>query len=240
MCLCKTCKKGLVAAISAMAPIASLYLDRGLGDQELDQLGDNIFDAIHLIALRNIGLTNRRKEIIKPSRKCEADMRVADEVLKRKNNIPQQLGQQQGQKAQPQRQKKFKHVSNATWERGIRIHRSNTAISIRCRAISIPFTKATSRCLNSSSMVSGLCCVNSIRISIITLLDHFYWTANHYKHAGSMLAPDLESPRTYCTTALFTCCRCCCAYSVVHSRHSLGSSNNSHSTSSSTGRRGKN
>ena len=91
-----------------------------MGDQELDQLGDNIFDAIHLIALRNNGLTNRRM----PSRKCEADKRVADKVLKRKNNTPQQRGQQQGQKAQPQRQKRFKPVSNATWQGGIIIHRT--------------------------------------------------------------------------------------------------------------------
>ena len=111
-------QKGLVAGISAMAPIASLYLDRGVGDQELDQLGDNIFDAIHLIALRNNGLTNRRKEIIKPSRKCEADKRVADKVLKRKNNTPQQPGRQQDQKAQPQRQKRFKHVSNSQKQYG--------------------------------------------------------------------------------------------------------------------------
>ena len=116
-------------------------------------MGDNIFNAIHLIALRNNGLTNMCKDIIKPSRKCEADKRVADKVLKRKNNTPQQPGQQRGQKAQPQRQKRFKHVSNATWQRGIRIHRSNTAISIRCRAISM--------CLNSSSMVSGLGSSNS-------------------------------------------------------------------------------
>ena len=31
---------------------------------------------------------------------------------------------------------------------------------------------------------------------MITLLDHFYWTTNHYKHAGTMLAPDIAARHT--------------------------------------------
>ena len=41
------------------------------------------------------------------------------------------------------------------------------------------------------------CCVDSIRRSIITLLDHFLLGLHYnYKHAGSLLAPDLVARRT--------------------------------------------
>ena len=121
-----------MAAISTMAPIASLYLDRGWGIRNWTSWVTTY--SRHLIALRNNGLTNRRKEIIKPSRKCEADQRVAGKVLKRKNNTPQQPDQQRGQKAQPQQQKRFKHVSNATWQgefrEAIRLSASGAGLSV--------------------------------------------------------------------------------------------------------------
>ena len=113
-------QKGLVGAISAMAPVASLMVNRGDADSELEDLCGNMVDAMQMVALVDLGLTNRRRELIKPSmqqtyaralakgpsgspewlyggnlsqeaKKCEDAKRVAEKVMKRKNTQgPQQ------------------------------------------------------------------------------------------------------------------------------------------------------
>ena len=107
-------QKGLVGAISAMAPVASLMVNRGDVDAELEELCGNMVDAMQMVALVDLGLTTRRRELIKPSmqqtyaralakgpsgspewlyggnlsqeaRKCEEAKKVAEKVMKRKN-----------------------------------------------------------------------------------------------------------------------------------------------------------
>ena len=142
-------QKALVASISAMAPIAALALERGAEDEQLDELSSNVMDSIHLMALANSGISSRRREIIKPhlqityakamaknhggepqwlfggnltetTRKCEAEKRVTEKILKRKTNTQQQGAGAAGQaqKTQGQRQnKRFKpYNNNASWQ----------------------------------------------------------------------------------------------------------------------------
>ena len=104
-------KKGVVTAISAMAPIGSLMVERGNSDPDLEDLSVNMLDAMQLLALTSRGVEHRRREALKPNmqqtyakvlgkphepqwlcggnlsevtRKCEAAKRLADKVIKRK------------------------------------------------------------------------------------------------------------------------------------------------------------
>ena len=106
-------QKGVVSAISALAPVALLVLQRGQSDEELDNLSGNVIDAIKMMALVSTGITVKRRELIKPSmqqtyakemakgvdgspewlyggnlsqvaRKCEEAKKVAEKLVKRK------------------------------------------------------------------------------------------------------------------------------------------------------------
>ena len=46
-----------MAAISATGPVASLFLERGDSDPELDEVGDHLGDAINILALVSKGVS---------------------------------------------------------------------------------------------------------------------------------------------------------------------------------------
>ena len=59
-------QKGLVAAISAMAPVGALIISRGLEDPALEALSANVLDAFHLIALASNGSSGQRRDQMRP------------------------------------------------------------------------------------------------------------------------------------------------------------------------------
>ena len=139
-------QKGVVAAVSAMAPIGSLMLERGNTDKELDELSGNMLDAMHILALTSKGLEHRRRETLKPNmqqtyakalgkahegdpqwlyggnlseatRKCEVAKKLADKIVKRKT--PQQSQGHQHNKQNPQggnQNKRFKQPNKQNWQ----------------------------------------------------------------------------------------------------------------------------
>ena len=62
----QTLQKGVVAAISALAPVTALILSRGETDEELDELSGNALEALQLLALTSVAMSNRRRELLKP------------------------------------------------------------------------------------------------------------------------------------------------------------------------------
>ena len=137
-------QKGVIAAISAMAPIGSLMLERGEDDTELDTLSSNMADGMKLVALTAGGLSQRRRDILRPkmdltyakalgkvsggspkwlfggnlseeTRKCEAAKRLAEKIVKRKTPQSQGNGQGKGFQGQHQ-QKKFKQPNKQNWQ----------------------------------------------------------------------------------------------------------------------------
>ena len=141
-------QKGVVAAISAMAPIGSLMLQRGESDKELDDLSGNMLDSMRLLALTSKGMEHRRREALKPSlqhtyakvlgkpqegdpqwlyggnlseatRKCEVAKRLADKIVKKKGNPQGGNAQQNRQGGHGQAQnKKFKQGGKQNWQTG--------------------------------------------------------------------------------------------------------------------------
>ena len=106
-------QKGIVSALSAMAPVGSVMLDRGKADQELDELSGNLLDSFNMLALASQAVSSRRRENLKPlmqatyakalakpqegsplwlyggnlsesTRKCEVARKLADKIVKRK------------------------------------------------------------------------------------------------------------------------------------------------------------
>ena len=59
-------QKGAMAIFLAIAPVGSLLISRGETDQDLENLSDNVFDAMHFAALFSNGLSMRRREQIRP------------------------------------------------------------------------------------------------------------------------------------------------------------------------------
>ena len=138
-------QKGVVAALSAMAPVASLMLERGETDDELDLLSQNLMDAIQLLAQVTNGLSVRRRELIKPSiqstyakalakgpsgapewlfggnlseaaHKCEVAKKVAEKLVKRKGGQQTQSGPQQNRQAyRGQNQNKRYRQNGQVW-----------------------------------------------------------------------------------------------------------------------------
>ena len=123
-------QKGIVASMSALAPLGAHMLENG----DLEQFSANIGDALQLLALANKALTLKRREQLKPvmqatyakaltrplegdpqwlfggnlselAKQCEVAKKVADKMVKRKagNQQSNQNQQQKGQNA-----KKFK------------------------------------------------------------------------------------------------------------------------------------
>ena len=60
-------QRGLVSAIAAMAPVAAIFLERGEADSELEKMSDNVLDAMQMVAMVDMGLSSRRRELIRPS-----------------------------------------------------------------------------------------------------------------------------------------------------------------------------
>ena len=117
----QTIQKGLLAALAAMSPVASLAFERAGDDPELDELGRNLLDSLSLVSHAHNALSGKRREILRPhlapvyakaltkghdtsaewlyggdllttTRKCEAAKRIGDKILKRK---PQPQNKQQ-------------------------------------------------------------------------------------------------------------------------------------------------
>ena len=59
-------QKAVVAALSAMAPVGSLLIERGSSDKELDDLSSNIMDALHILVLASNAISARRREQLRP------------------------------------------------------------------------------------------------------------------------------------------------------------------------------
>ena len=59
-------QKGLVAAITAMAPLGEAMLKKGEEDNELDALGENFGNATRFLVNATNGISLRRKELLKP------------------------------------------------------------------------------------------------------------------------------------------------------------------------------
>ena len=106
-------QKGVLGGMAAIAPLMGLTLMRNTGDKELNRLGSNLVDALHLLAQANNALAARRREVLKPhlspmyakvmtktheansdwlyggdlvetTKQCAAAKRIGDKVLKRK------------------------------------------------------------------------------------------------------------------------------------------------------------
>ena len=104
-------QKAVMSAVSALAPVLSLLISRGEGDDELNQVGRNLGESIKLMAFVNNTISAKRREIIKPylapiyakvltkghettpdwlyggdllttTKKCEAAKRIGQKILK--------------------------------------------------------------------------------------------------------------------------------------------------------------
>ena len=120
-------QKGLVAAISAMAPVGTLLISRGDSDPELEALSAHVFYAFHLVALATNALSTKRRDQMRPclqqtyakamakgpegaskwlfggnlsetARKCEVAKKIGEKLLKGKGQP------KQGANAHPQQQ----------------------------------------------------------------------------------------------------------------------------------------
>ena len=120
-------QKGLMAAVSAIAPLGSLLISRGDSDPELIALSDNVLDCMHLLALISNGLSMKKREQLRPNiqathakyltkvpegssawlyggnlseaaRKCEMAKKVGEKLIKQKAAPQKSQGKPQQQK----------------------------------------------------------------------------------------------------------------------------------------------
>ena len=137
-------QKAVVGAISAIAPVTSLIVERGDEDKELEDFSGNMVDSIKMLTLANKALSTKRRELLRPSmqatyakalgkanegspewlyggnlseatRQCEAAQKIAQKVMKRKN--PQQGQPQNHQARQPGQQQKRFRQANPGWQK---------------------------------------------------------------------------------------------------------------------------
>ena len=140
-------QKGIVGAISALAPIGSLMAERGNSDPELEAFCKNMMDGLHLLILANNSVSGRRREQLKPllqhtyrnlgknqdaspewlfggnlsesTRKCELVKKLGEKIIKRKNtpNTGTNFNQKQGAYGGQQQNKRFRGPTPA-WQQG--------------------------------------------------------------------------------------------------------------------------
>ena len=78
--------KGVMAAITALLPVAKLALDRGKDDDGLDKLSENLMDSIKVLAAASLQVTARRRDNVKMA--VHSDYTKA---LQRKSDNPEWL-----------------------------------------------------------------------------------------------------------------------------------------------------
>ena len=109
-------QKGVLGCMSALTPLLGLALDRGKADKELNKLGANVVDTLHMLAFVNNTLSSRRREFLRPhlaptyakvmtkghnpdsdwlyggdlletTKQCEAAKKIGEKVLKKRQSF---------------------------------------------------------------------------------------------------------------------------------------------------------